>query len=220
MVARGPPSTSDGEVHKGCLQVRYALVPKELPPLPLKLLSLPTFVGRRSTFCCHLSSTPLIRVCSLFNCSQTARAKQSVYISWSNPPKSRNSCLSALDISARLSIRDKVAAEIMTTSQEDSSISLENDFRRAIAKFEASAKLTESEQQECRQMTLQKLQVRMASLQHQQARTRQLLFMKRLEPFIETISAYGQAIDVFANTSEVLAFIWVRLLNRYRTPSC
>ena len=108
----------------------------------------------------------------------------------------------------------------MTTSQEDSSISLEKDFRRAIAKFEAAAKLTESEQQECRQMTLQKLQVRMASLQNQQARTRQLLFMKRLEPFIETISAYGQAIDVFANTSEVLAFIWVRLLNRYRTHSC
>ncbi|KAL2206930.1 hypothetical protein CC79DRAFT_1358704 [Sarocladium strictum] len=96
----------------------------------------------------------------------------------------------------------------MATNNESPSESLDRDFRRAISNFKASSKLTEAEQHECSHTTLEKFETSMAILQRQQAQTRQLQFMRRLEPFIETIKAYGKAIDVFANTSEILSFIW------------
>lgn len=105
----------------------------------------------------------------------------------------------------------------MATTPKGPSESLNKEFRRAINNFKASAKLTKLEQQDYETMTLEKFQVEMANLQRKQASKRQLIFMRRLEPFIETIQAYGKAIDVFANTSEVLSFIWVRLRSRICT---
>jgi hypothetical protein len=115
---------------------------------------------------------------------------------------------------------DALAAEEMATNNEDPSGSLDKDFCRAIANFEASAKLTDSEKQEFRHTTLEKFQAAMASLQTRQAQTKKLQFMNRLEPFIETITEYGKAIDVFSNTSEVLSFIWVRSHRGPRTFPC
>jgi len=40
-----------------------------------------------------------------------------------------------------------------------------------------------------------------------------MAYMKRLDPFLQTMEQYGKVINVFVNISSVVAFIWVCIIS-------
>jgi hypothetical protein len=51
------------------------------------------------------------------------------------------------------------------------------------------------------------------SIQQKHAAQKRLTFMKRVDPFVKTIMAFGKIVEVFLNVSEILAFVWVRFMD-------
>ncbi|RYP68514.1 hypothetical protein DL769_005502 [Monosporascus sp. CRB-8-3] len=82
------------------------------------------------------------------------------------------------------------------------------EFLSTLAAFKANAGLSAEELQDFQFTSLEDLQVAVNTIQQQQAQAKRLLYMRRLEPFLKTMGEYGKVIEVFVNTSEILAFIW------------
>lgn len=59
--------------------------------------------------------------------------------------------------------------------------------------------------------TLADLQFTVQEIQSKQGSERKMRNLTRLRSFIEAIEQYGKVIEVFLNTSEFVAFIWVWL---------
>ncbi|KAI0376807.1 hypothetical protein F5Y04DRAFT_273551 [Hypomontagnella monticulosa] len=87
--------------------------------------------------------------------------------------------------------------------------SVEREFNQALENFKASAELSEEELQSFQFTKIEDVQASMMTLQRQQSKSKRLRYMRRLEPFFNTMVEYGKVIEVFVNTSEMLAFIWV-----------
>ncbi|KAI1410433.1 hypothetical protein F5Y13DRAFT_167760 [Hypoxylon sp. FL1857] len=56
--------------------------------------------------------------------------------------------------------------------------------------------------------SLEELQACIRTIQQEQEQKRRMMYMKRLDPFLQTMEQYGKVLDVFVNTSEIVAFIW------------
>ena len=97
----------------------------------------------------------------------------------------------------------------MTANQSSSA---EREFLDALEAFKTSAGLSAEELQDFQFSTLTDLQSTIGMIQQEQSRTRTLRYSKRLEPFLKTIEEYGKVIEVFVNSSQMLAFIWVSAL--------
>lgn len=83
------------------------------------------------------------------------------------------------------------------------------EFEIALEDFKRNAQLGPDEVKEFRFADLNSLRSTIKRIQADQEGKRRMRNMKRLEPFLQTMEQYGHTIDVFVNTSEVLAFVWV-----------
>ncbi|KAK7721312.1 hypothetical protein SLS64_001608 [Diaporthe eres] len=82
------------------------------------------------------------------------------------------------------------------------------EFEIALEDFKKNAQLGPDEIKEFRFADLNSLRSTIKRIQAEQEAKRRMRNMKRLEPFLQTMEQYGHIVDVFVNTSEVLAFVW------------
>jgi hypothetical protein len=87
-----------------------------------------------------------------------------------------------------------------------------SDFERAVEAFKENSALNEAELVDFQLTDLQSLQQAINTIQNQQAKNKRLMYMRRLKPFLDTMEDYGQILKVFLNTSNYIAFVWVRTL--------
>ena len=84
--------------------------------------------------------------------------------------------------------------------------SIESGFRHALAKF--SSGLTPKEIEEFRFTTLEEVHKVVVTIQHQQARRKEMMNLTRIQSFLEAMKSFGEVIEVFLNLSEFIPFIW------------
>ena len=84
--------------------------------------------------------------------------------------------------------------------------SIESGFRNALAKF--SSGLTPKEIEEFRFTTLEDVHKVVVTIQHQQARRKEMMNLTRIQSFLEAMKSFGEVIEVFLNLSEFIPFIW------------
>ena len=84
--------------------------------------------------------------------------------------------------------------------------SIESGFRNALAKF--SSGLTPKEVEEFRFTTLEDVHKVVVTIQHQQARRKEMMNLTRIQSFVEAMKNFGEVIEVFLNLSEFVPFIW------------
>lgn len=85
------------------------------------------------------------------------------------------------------------------------------EFEIALEDFKKNARLGPKELEDFRFADLNSLRSTIESIQAKQEKERRMQNMKRLEPFLKTMEEYAHSVDVFVNTSEILAFVWVGL---------
>ena len=70
-------------------------------------------------------------------------------------------------------------------------------------------KLTQKEIQDFQFASLDELRAAMDDVQQQQVRRGSLQCLIRIQPFLLAMEQYGKVVEVFLNTSDILAFVWV-----------
>ncbi|KAK5215941.1 hypothetical protein LTR47_009475 [Exophiala xenobiotica] len=78
----------------------------------------------------------------------------------------------------------------------------------ALRNFRLQAGLTPQELDELETTTLEDLQKALATMQTKQQHTKKLMYLKRLQPFLDAMEQYSTVINIFVNTSNLLAFVW------------
>jgi hypothetical protein len=86
-------------------------------------------------------------------------------------------------------------------------------FQLGLQKFKAS--LSDKERNEFMVTTLDDLKVAIETIQQKQRSERKLRAMSKLGRFLEGMQEYDKIVAVFLNTSEILAFVWVRREHHY-----
>ena len=86
-------------------------------------------------------------------------------------------------------------------------------FQLGLQKFKTT--LSEREKREFGVTTLQDLKIAIETIQQKQRSERKLRAMSKLGRFLEGMQEYDKIVAVFLNTSEILAFVWVRASLRY-----
>jgi hypothetical protein len=81
-------------------------------------------------------------------------------------------------------------------------------FERALEAFKKSLK--KKDQNNFKSTTFDELEKSITGLQAKQNAKRQLRNLNRLKPFLEAIEQYGKVIEVFCNSNDIVAFVWVR----------
>ena len=97
------------------------------------------------------------------------------------------------------------------------------EFEVALEDFKKNAQLGPDDVKEFRFTDLNSLRYTIKRIQAEQEAKRRMRNMKRLEPFLQTMEQYGHTVDVFVNTSEILAFVWVSVrfaIKDLRVDSC
>ena len=84
--------------------------------------------------------------------------------------------------------------------------SIETGFRIALAKF--SSGLSPKEVEDFHFTTLEDVQKVVVTIQHQQARRKEMMNLTRIQSFLEAMKSFGEVIEVFLNLSEFIPFIW------------
>ena len=72
-------------------------------------------------------------------------------------------------------------------------------------------KLTAKEIKDFQFASLDELHTALHSIQEQQIQRRSLQCLVRIQPFLRAMEQYGKVIEVFLNTNDILAFVWVCL---------
>lgn len=93
------------------------------------------------------------------------------------------------------------------------------EFEVALEEFKTKAQLGPDDDKEFRFTDLDSLRSTINRIQAEQEARRRMRNMKRLEPFLQTMEQYGQTVDVFVNTSEILAFVWVSIRLCQKRPA-
>ncbi|KAI0198195.1 hypothetical protein F4808DRAFT_452139 [Astrocystis sublimbata] len=91
----------------------------------------------------------------------------------------------------------------MTTS-----VPFESQLRQAVEDFKTEARLSKDELQHFSLSKFDDVQRVIAGIQQQQEKSRRLMYLKRIEPFLKMMTEYGKVVDTFVNASTLLAFIW------------
>jgi hypothetical protein len=92
-------------------------------------------------------------------------------------------------------------------SMEPSLIEHAPAFRKALHEFRSD--LPQDDRDEFKCTTLEDLQRSILDIQAKHVSGRKSKNMTRLKPFLEAMEQYGKVIEVFLNTSEFIAFVWV-----------
>ncbi|CAG9975887.1 unnamed protein product [Clonostachys byssicola] len=85
---------------------------------------------------------------------------------------------------------------------------MDTEFLQIVESFKANAELTPKERDNFQFSSLNDVLSTLRSIQEKQSKTKRLVFMRRIDPFLKTMVEYGKVIEVFVNTSEILAFVW------------
>ena len=83
---------------------------------------------------------------------------------------------------------------------------IQNGFQRALSSFQA--RLTSSERAQFKVATLDDLKVTILAIQAQQRSRKEMMHMGRLGYFLEAMEQFGKVIEVFLNTTNMLAYVW------------
>ena|SRR6266536_6115727 len=83
------------------------------------------------------------------------------------------------------------------------------EFTRVLTRFTDC--LTEEQENDFKFSTLEDLQAAIFAIQKKQASEKRMRNLTRLRSFLEAMEQYGTIIEVFLNTSQFIAFIWVWL---------
>ena len=84
-------------------------------------------------------------------------------------------------------------------------------FAAELDVFRRTTGLTEAEEAEFRNTSFASLLYFIRTLQEQQDRDGNMIYMKRLEPFLVSMSEYVEAIEVagvIADTSDLISYLW------------
>lgn len=85
-------------------------------------------------------------------------------------------------------------------------------FEAALGKFQSELK--KKDRDKFKNTTLQDLTDEVEAIQKKQHSQRRGKNLARLKPFIEAMNQFGKVVEVFATTSEMVAFVWVRFTLR------
>lgn len=87
-----------------------------------------------------------------------------------------------------------------------------NGFERALRDFQA--RLTSTERAQFQIATLDDLKITVLAIQAEQRARTKMMHMSRIQGFLEAMEQFGNVIEVFLNTTEMIAFVWgpVKLL--------
>lgn len=88
---------------------------------------------------------------------------------------------------------------------------MDAEFRQVIDAFKAKAGLTADELQEFQISNIGDVSTALVAIQHKQAKRRRLVFLKRIDPFLKTMTEFGKVVEVFLNSSDILGFVWASL---------
>lgn len=94
-------------------------------------------------------------------------------------------------------------------------------FQLALHKFKTS--LSDNEKRQFGATTLHDLNIAIETIQQKQRSEKKLRAMGKLGRFLEGMKEYDKIVTVFLNTSELLAFVWVRIhhtVTRFCINSC
>lgn len=100
--------------------------------------------------------------------------------------------------------------------------SSQSAFDKALDRFRSESGLTVNEIKQMKMVTLGELQNTLATIQQDQRLQRKTRHLQRLQPFLDVMQQYSATVDIFAQTSDILAFIWVScsiVLWSYHLPS-
>lgn len=79
-------------------------------------------------------------------------------------------------------------------------------FTRVLAQF--MLRLTDEEKQQFQFTSLQHVQDEIKRVQERQDVRREMMNLRRIESFLEAITQFSKVIEIFVNTSDILAFVW------------
>ena len=80
-------------------------------------------------------------------------------------------------------------------------------FERVLEKFKGELK--KKDKDNFTMTTIEDLQQAIGQLQKKQLTERRMQNMTRLKRFVEAIEQYGKVVEIFCNSSEFVAFVWV-----------
>ena len=80
-------------------------------------------------------------------------------------------------------------------------------FESALEEFKKGLK--KRDQETFKITTFKELKTSIGDLQKKQHSQRRLQNLNRLKPFLEAIEQYGKVVEVFCNTNDIVAFVWV-----------
>lgn len=84
-----------------------------------------------------------------------------------------------------------------------------SSFDNALESFKLKSGLTPKDLQDMEVTTLLDLQKTIANIQKRQQGSKKMMYLKRLQPFLNAMEQYTQVINIFVNTSDIAAFVWV-----------
>lgn len=82
-------------------------------------------------------------------------------------------------------------------------------FERSLDAFKTNARLSQAEIADFQMTSLDDLKLQISIIQNDQRRSKRMLYLRRLGPFLDAIEQYGKIVEVFLNVSDIVAFIWV-----------
>jgi len=85
---------------------------------------------------------------------------------------------------------------------------IEGGFERALARF--TKRLTAAEQDQFRFSRLEDVHDTIFEIQETRGSEGRMRNLARIQAFVEAMEQYGKVVEVFLNTTDLLAFIWVR----------
>lgn len=80
-------------------------------------------------------------------------------------------------------------------------------FRDVLARFKLG--LTQEEVEDFRFSTLEDVHKVIGDLQTEQGKKKKMMNLSRIQSFLEAMEQFGKVIEVFLNTTEFVAFVWV-----------
>jgi predicted phosphatase len=84
----------------------------------------------------------------------------------------------------------------------------DRNFRDVLARFTIG--LGKDEVEDFRFATLEDVHKVIVDLQIEQAKSKRMMNLPRIRSFLEAMEQFGKVIEIFLNTTEFVAFIWVR----------
>ena len=98
-------------------------------------------------------------------------------------------------------------------------VSTQDTFQTTLSNFKK--RLTQKELEDFQFTTLEDVWQEAARIQSIQETSKTMMNMTRIQSFLEAMDQFGQIIEVFLNTSDVLAFVWgpIKFLLKVWKPS-